>query len=94
MLAEIGLGTIVFLSIPGMILFFFLLGRFTAGTGAELLDWDPQGHAADRMALDAEDTRQMLELMNRERGGAGSEVWARSRRSETDVENRRRGRHR
>ena len=69
--SDIGLGTIVFLSIPAMILFFFLLGRFGPGSGRELLDWDPTGHAADAMERDAEDTRQMLELKNRQRRAAG-----------------------
>lgn len=59
------------IGIPAMILFFFLLGKLTSGTGADLLDWDPAGKAEQRMETDAEDTRQMLELRNRRRRAQG-----------------------
>ncbi len=66
-IASIGIGWVVLIFIGGMILFFFLLGRFTSGTGAELLDWDPAGHADRRRTLDDEDTKQLLEMKNRQR---------------------------
>lgn len=63
--------TVIALVTAGVIVFFFLLGKLTGGSGAELLDWDPEGHADQKVELDAEDRRQMLELANRRRRERG-----------------------
>lgn len=55
----------------GLTLFFFLLGRFTAGSGADLVDWDPVGHADARRVLEQDDIEQMLETANRRRRAQG-----------------------
>jgi hypothetical protein len=55
----------------GITLFFYLLGRFTAGTGADLIDWDPAGRADQRRSLEQDDVAQMLETANRRRRAQG-----------------------
>ena len=55
----------------GLILFFFLLGRFTPGDGSDLVDWDPGGRADKRRILEHEDVDQMLEMANRRRRAQG-----------------------
>ncbi|MCW2997918.1 MAG: hypothetical protein JWN65_1467 [Solirubrobacterales bacterium] len=55
----------------GITLFFFLLGRLTSGTGADLIDWDPAGRADQRRSLEQDDVAQMLETANRRRRAQG-----------------------
>ncbi|MHB8692958.1 MAG: hypothetical protein ACYDHH_17110 [Solirubrobacteraceae bacterium] len=55
---------IVLLLFVGMVIFFLLLGGLTAGSGADLLDWDPGGRAERRAGLDHADLEEMLELNN------------------------------
>ncbi len=65
------LGLVVVFGLVGLVAFFYVLGRLTPGTGASLLDWDPQGRADERRALDDEDMQQMLALANRRRRDQG-----------------------
>ncbi len=55
----------------GLTAFFYLLGRFTAGNGADLVDWDPLGHADARRSIEQDDIEQMLETANRRRRAQG-----------------------
>lgn len=51
----------------GTVLFFFLLGRFTWGTGADVVDWDPSGRAEAKRMTESEDMAHQLEMINRRR---------------------------
>jgi hypothetical protein len=62
-----GIGWMILIFFGGTILFFFLLGKFTMGSGADLLDWDPGGRAEDKRSVDDEDMHQMLERSNAHR---------------------------
>jgi hypothetical protein len=55
----------------GLLLFFFLLGRYTPGDGSDLVDWDPGGRADARRMMEHEDVDQMLETANRRRRAQG-----------------------
>lgn len=66
-----GIGWMALIFFGGTILFFFLLGRFTSGSGADLLDWDPSKRMDDRRTADDEDMAQMLERSNARRRAAG-----------------------
>ncbi len=70
-LADISLPVVGLLFGGGIIAFFFLLGRFSGGNGADLVDWDPSGRAEQRRILDNEDTEQMLATTNRRRRAQG-----------------------
>lgn len=54
-----------------IIVFFLLLGGLTPGSGADLLDWDPAGHAERRAGVDHDDLEDMIELNNRYRRERG-----------------------
>jgi hypothetical protein len=62
------MGLLFFLSI---VLFFFLLGRLTWGSGADLLDWDPAGRNERRRVAEDEDIDQLLEVANERRERQG-----------------------
>jgi hypothetical protein len=66
-----GIGWYVLILFGGGTLAFYLLGRFTRGTGAELLDWDPSERQAARRRAEDEDIAELLELANRERRKRG-----------------------
>lgn len=55
----------------GSFVFFFLLGKLTWGTGADLVDFDPIGRAETKRALDDDDLHELLELRNRRRRAEG-----------------------
>ena len=55
----------------GILLFFFLLGRFSAGDGSDLIDWDPSKRVNDKRVAEHEDVEQMLETANRRRRAQG-----------------------
>jgi hypothetical protein len=55
------------LLLVAILAFFLLLGRFTPGTGADLVDWDPVGRAKRRAQLEREDYEELLELSERNR---------------------------
>jgi hypothetical protein len=55
----------------GLLLFFFLLGRYTPGDGSDLVDWDPGRRADTKRLLEHEDVDQMLETANRRRRAQG-----------------------
>lgn len=61
----------ILLFFAALIVFFLALGLLTRGTGADLLDWDPRGRVRARIAADAEDVDDLLELVNRERREKG-----------------------
>jgi len=64
----VGIGWYVLIFFAGTTLLFYLLGRLTSGTGADLLDWDPSERQAARRRAEAEDMEQLLELANRRQG--------------------------
>lgn len=68
---EIGLPALGGLFFGGILLFFFLLGRFTGGDGSDLVDWDPAGRASSRRVAEADDMEQMLATANRRRRAQG-----------------------
>lgn len=70
-LASISLPVLGLLFFGGIIAFFFLLGRFSGGNGADLVDWDPTGRAEKRRMLDHEDVEQMMATMNARRRAQG-----------------------
>lgn len=53
------------------LLLLMLLARFHPGSGADLLDWDPQHREAARVLAEREDLDQMLERENRRRRERG-----------------------
>lgn len=55
----------------GLVLFFFLLGRFTSGDGSDVVDWDPAGRAESKRVAERDDVQQMLETANRRRRAQG-----------------------
>jgi hypothetical protein len=59
------------LLLAAILAFFLLLGSFTPGTGADLVDWDPAGRAKRRAERDRDDFDEMLELNNRNRRERG-----------------------
>ena len=69
--ADIPLPLMAVLFFVVITLFFFILGRLTSGSGADLIDWDPAGRADKRRALDHDDMDQMLEMANRRRRAQG-----------------------
>jgi hypothetical protein len=70
-LAQVGIGWMVLIFFGGGFLFFFALGKFTGGSGADLLDWDPAGRSENKRAADDEDMAQMLERSNARRRSQG-----------------------
>lgn len=66
-----GIGLMVVLLFGGGIAFFFLLGIFTSGSGADLLDWDPTERQESRRSAEDEDMDQLLERVNAERRERG-----------------------
>jgi hypothetical protein len=66
-----GMGWMILIFFGGMIAFFFVLGKMTWGTGADLVDWDPTGRQADRFAAEDEDAADLLEITNRRRRANG-----------------------
>jgi hypothetical protein len=65
------IGWMIVVLFGGAILFLFLLGKFTAGTGADLLDWDPTDRQENRRMAEDEDMDQLLERVNAERQARG-----------------------
>jgi len=65
-LAWMGAGLLL-----GLIVLFYMLGRFTPGTGADLVDYDPAGRAESRRVLEHEDTTHLISVMNRRRRAQG-----------------------
>lgn len=65
------IGLMVVLLFGGAIVFLFVLGRFTSGTGADLLDWDPTDRQENRRMAEDEDMDQMIERVNRQRQARG-----------------------
>lgn len=55
----------------GLLLFFFLLGRFTPGDGSDVVDWDPSGRQDRKRVAERDDVEQMLETANRRRRAQG-----------------------
>jgi hypothetical protein len=55
----------------GLIICFFLLGRLTWGSGADLVDWDPAGRNARKRDLELQDMEIMLATINRRRRAQG-----------------------
>ncbi len=70
-LAQIGLGWLALGFFGGIIAFFFLLGKLTWGTGADVVDWDPSDRQEQRRSADDDDLHQMLEIANRDRKAQG-----------------------
>lgn len=70
-LADISIPVLGLLFFVGIIAFFFLLGRFSGGNGADLVDWDPTGRAEQKRMLDHEDVEQMMATMNARRRAQG-----------------------
>jgi hypothetical protein len=66
-----GIGWLVLIFFGGTFVFFFALGKFTGGSGADLLDWDPAGRAEHKRSVDDEDMSQMLERSNAQRRARG-----------------------
>ncbi len=54
-----------------IVVFFLLLGRFTPGNGADLIDWDPIGKAEEMRERKLDDFDEILELTNRKRRERG-----------------------
>lgn len=50
---------------------FLLLARYTPGSGADLVDWNPAGRAEERQILEQEDFGELLEATNRRRRRQG-----------------------
>lgn len=66
-----GIEWLFLIGLFGLLVFLYLLGTLTSGSGAELLDWDPVGRGEEKYALDAQDTHELLELANRRRRAQG-----------------------
>lgn len=66
-----GIGWLILIFFGGLLLFFFLLGKFTAGSGADLVDWDPTRRQEAKLALEDEDAADLLEITNRRRRAHG-----------------------
>lgn len=66
-----GIGWMILIFFGGMLLFFFVLGKMTWGTGADLVDWDPTARQEARMSADDEDIDDLLEITNRRRRANG-----------------------
>ncbi len=66
-----GLGWMILIFFGGLLLFFFVLGKMTWGTGADLVDWDPTARQDARAAADDEDIDDLLEITNRRRRANG-----------------------
>lgn len=54
-----------------------LLGRLYPGDGSDLLDWQPERRAEQMAALEAEDSRQMLDAHNARRAREGRSALSR-----------------
>jgi hypothetical protein len=68
----VGIGWYILILFGGGALAFYLLGRLTPGSGAELLDWFPkERRAARRRAEEEEDIEELLALENRRRRARG-----------------------
>lgn len=66
-----GIGWMILIFFGGLLVFFFLLGKLTWGTGADLVDWDPSQRQQAKMDLEAQDSADLLEITNRRRRAAG-----------------------
>lgn len=66
-----GIGWMILIFFGGLLLFFFLLGKLTWGTGADLVDWDPTARQEAKMDLEAQDSADLLEITNRRRRASG-----------------------
>ena len=66
-----GIGWMILIFFGGMLLFFFVLGKMTWGTGADLVDWDPTARQEARRSADDEDIDDLLEITNRRRRAHG-----------------------
>jgi hypothetical protein len=66
-----GIGWMILIFFGGLLVFFFLLGKMTWGTGADLVDWDPTRRQEAKMDLEAQDSIDLLEITNRRRRAAG-----------------------
>ena len=66
-----GIGWLLLIFFGGTVVFFFLLGKFTAGSGADLVDWDPTSRQETKMLLEDEDAADLLEITNRRRRANG-----------------------
>lgn len=71
LLASISLPVLGIGFFVALLLFFFLLGRYTPGNGADLIDWDPGRRADERRVMEHDDVDQMLETANRRRRAQG-----------------------
>jgi hypothetical protein len=65
------LGVLIALLFGGSVIFLLLLGRLTSGTGADLLDWDPNERHERRVMMEVEDLDELLERINEDRRARG-----------------------
>jgi hypothetical protein len=59
-------GTMAVILFGALVVFFFLLGKLTRGSGAGVVDIDPVGRASEERALDEEDAAQLARLVGAE----------------------------